>query len=114
MTFVDGVPLVVGPVEDATRRCGLSRESKIGGRVDPPVKSGDGTWVVTGCFYVQGGELWQPEIILTFPEAGSERQVVVIRPVDSVARDHREVPFATSIRRSSVDGMHAFISSYVR
>ncbi|HET8569519.1 MAG TPA: hypothetical protein VFM93_11100 [Candidatus Limnocylindria bacterium] len=114
-TFVSGAELVVGGAEVEGRACGLAREHKIGGRVDPPTQGSDGTWRVSGCFYSHRNELWQTQVVLLFdaaPGAGGQRLTVI--PVrEFVAKDHHEVPFGATLRDASVSRLRAFLVAYV-
>jgi hypothetical protein len=114
-TYVGGVPLVVGPAESVTAACGLARDYKIGGRVDPLVANGDGSWTVSGCFYSHGNELRNTEIVLTFPRDGADAQDLYVLPIrELVAPDHREVTFTKTIRRTSGSGLRAYLAMSVR
>ena len=115
--FVSGGELVVGPPEAEGRSCGLVRDYKIGGRVNPPAQQADGTWRVSGCFYSHGNELWQTQVVLLFndgTEADAQRLVVV--PVRHfVPKDHQEVPFGTTLRPTAgLSRLRAFLVAYVR
>ena len=115
--FVDGVPLVVGPADDPSAPCGLARVYKIGGRVDAGTDQGNGTWAISGCFYSHGNEMWNPQVVLTFPRGdreGEAREMVAIAARPYVAKDHREVKFGTTVRRASVYGMNAYLVTYLR
>jgi hypothetical protein len=115
-SFVDGVSLVVGAADDPTAPCGLARDVKIGGRVDPGTDQGNGMWAISGCFYSHGNELWNPQVVLTFPREGQgdAREIVAIAARSHVAKDHREVLFGTTVRRASVNGMKAYLVTFVR
>jgi hypothetical protein len=115
-TFVDGVSLLVSAADDPKAPCGLARDLKIGGRVDPGMDQGNGTWAISGCFYSHGNELWNPQVILIFPrdDGRPEREIVAIAASLHVAKDHREVTFGTTLRRASAIGMRAYLVTYLR
>jgi hypothetical protein len=116
-TFVDGVSLLVGAADDPKAPCGLARDFKIGGRVDPGTDQGNGTWAISGCFYAHGSELWNPQVMVVFPRSDGgqfEREIVAIAAPVHVARDHREVQFGTTVRRASLSGMRAYLVTYFR
>lgn len=78
---------------------------------------GNGTWAISGCFYSHGNELWSPQVVLTFPRGDGQveaREIVAIAARPYVAKDHREVPFGTTVRRASLSGMRAYLVTYVR
>jgi hypothetical protein len=92
--------VVIGPVEDASRPCGLTREYKFVGRMDPPTKASDTSWLVSGCYYYHNVELRQVVLALAFD---SEPRVVVVPLADVVAPDTRESNFSVMVSRASGD-----------
>ena len=98
--YVEGAQFVIGPVEDASRACGLTREYKVGGRMDPPIKtSGENpSWQINGCYYYHGVELRQVVLALAFD---SEPRVTVVPLADVVAPDTRESNFSVTVARSN-------------
>jgi hypothetical protein len=116
-TFVSGAALIVSPADDPSRPCGLAREYKIGGRVGPAAQQSDGTWRLSGCFYSHGNEMWNAEVVLVFPpdtDPDPGPDVVVVPARNYVGEDHREVSFGVTVRRKSVEGMRAYLATYVR
>jgi len=100
--YVRGALFVVGPVEDASRPCGLTREYKIGGRIDAPTKTSGAvpSWQVSGCYYFHNTELRQVVLALAFD---SEPRVVVVPLADVVASDTRESNFSVAVSRPNGD-----------
>lgn len=96
--YVRGAPFVIGPVEDASRACGLTREYKVVGRMDPPTKtSGEHpSWQINGCYYFHNTELRHVALALAFD---SEPRVVVVPLADVVAPDTRESNFIAMVSR---------------
>ncbi len=99
--YVRGAQFVVGPVEDASRACGLTREYKVVGRMDPPTKtSGENSWQINGCYYMHNTELRQVVLALAFD---SEPRAVVVPLADVVAPDTRESTFSVAVSRPNAD-----------
>lgn len=100
--YVRGAQFVVGPVEDASRPCGLTREYKVVGRMDAPTKTNgqSPSWQVSGCYYFHNTELRQVVLALAFD---SEPRVVVVPLADVVASDTRESNFSLAVPRPNGD-----------
>jgi zona occludens toxin (predicted ATPase) len=102
--YIRGAQFVIGPVEDASRACGLTREYKVVGRMDPPTKtntSGENpSWQINGCYYFHNTELREVVLALAFD---SEPRVVVVPLADVVAPDIRESNFSVMVSRPNGD-----------
>jgi zona occludens toxin (predicted ATPase) len=114
--YVEGAQFVIAPVEDASRACGLTREYKVVGRMDPPTKtktSGENTsWQINGCYYFHNTELRQVVLALAFD---SEPRVVVVPLADLVAPDTRESKFSVVVARPNGDPIRgAYLASQWR
>ena len=99
--YVRGAQLLIGPMEDPSRACGLTREYKVGGRMDPPTKtSSENSWQINGCYYFHDTELRQVVLALAFD---SDPRVVVVPLADVVAPDTRESNFSVVVSRPNAD-----------
>lgn len=98
--YVRGAAFVIGPVEDVSRPCGLTKEYKVVGRMDPPTKASDTSWQISGCYYYHNTELRQVVLVLAFD---SEPRVTVVPLADVVAPDTRESNFSTTVTRPNGD-----------
>jgi hypothetical protein len=100
--YVRGAPFVVGPVEDASRACGLTREYTVVGRMDPPTKtSGENpSWQINGCYYFHDTEMRQVVLALAFD---SEPRAVVVPLAEVVAPETRESNFSVVVPRPNGD-----------
>ncbi|TMB61236.1 MAG: hypothetical protein E6I57_04360 [Chloroflexi bacterium] len=109
------VELLVGPAEPGGASCGIVREYKIGGRVDPPEQQANGSWRVSGCFYSHGSELWRTEVVLLYETGTGEQRVTVVPVREFVGRDQKEVPFGATIGPGvgGVRKLRAFLVAYV-